>query len=72
MIYSHVFYATHTSAKGVNNTASGSEIAHVSKSVCVSNSASVNSIVSTSKIVGTSKSQVQVIVLIVSFAICTY
>ena len=58
--HSLVLFATHASAKGVNCTVCGSEIACVSKSA------------SASKTAGASKLQVWVILLIRSFVISVY
>ena len=62
--HSGVFYATHTSAKGVNCTTCGSEIARASKFASVNKSVSASSIASASKTASVSKSQVRVILLI--------
>ena len=59
---------THTSVKGVNRTACGTEIGCVSASKI----ASASSIGSASKIVDTSKSQVHAILLTKTFPISTY
>ena len=63
-----MLYGTLASAKGVNCTACGSEIASASSVASTSSAASASS---TSKIAGVSKSRVQVILLNRSYAIST-